>query len=175
MQLTTLVGMNSSGKTSILQAIQLVHDVCKYVFGGYENPDIQRPSFINPQWSNHYTFKSSGIIERQNSGDPDALWLNKKISTPCKIVLKLSNGVEIRVEITGREQYTLDILKDDESILSKIQEAVYQKIVEDFFLLFPTFVPPTASLPPIEQFIHHPELRQKLVQRGRNNPPARKG
>ena len=161
-QFTTLVGMNSSGKTSILQAIQLVHDVCKYVFGGYENPDLQRPSFIAPQWSSDYRFKSSGIIERQNSGDPDALWLNKKTSIPCKIALKLSDNVEIRIEITGRENYTLDILKDEETIKHKIQEPVNQKIVEDFFLLFPTFVPPTASLPPIEQFIHHPELRQKL-------------
>lgn len=161
-QFTTLVGMNNSGKTSILQAIQLVHDVCKFVFGGYVNHDIQRPSFIDPQWSSYFGFKSSGIIERQNSGDPDALWLNKKTSIPCKIALKLSDNLEIRIEITGRENYSLDILKNGETIKHKIQEPVNQKIVEDFFLFFPTFVPPTASLPPIEQFIHHPELRQKL-------------
>ena len=161
-QFTTLVGMNSSGKTSILQAIQLVHDIFKYVFGGYENPDIQRPNFIKPLWSSDHRFKSSGVIERQNSGDPDALWLNKKTSIPCKITLKLTNSFEIKLEITGREKYTLDILQNNKSICNQIQEPEYQKHIEDFFLLFPTFVPPTASLPPIEKFIYHPELKQKL-------------
>ncbi|MEH1941425.1 MAG: AAA family ATPase [Nostoc sp.] len=161
-QFTTLVGMNSSGKTSILQAIQLVHDIYKYVFGGYDNSDIQRPNFIQPLWSSDYRFKSSGVIERQNSGDPDALWLNKKTSIPCKITLKLTTGFEIKLEITGREKYTLDILENNKSISNQIQEPEYQKHIEDFFLLFPTFVPPTASLPPIEKFIYHSELRQKL-------------
>jgi len=161
-QFTTLVGMNSSGKTSILQAIQLVHDLVKYAFGGYENPDVQRPSFINILWSSDHRFKNSGVIERQNSGDPDALWLNKKTSTPCKIQLILTSGIEIKLEIKGREQYALDFLKENESIQGRIQKGEFQNFVEDFFLLFPTFVPPTASLPPIEQFIHHPELRKKL-------------
>lgn len=161
-QFTTLVGMNSSGKTSILQAIQLVHDLTKFAFGGYENRDIQRPSFVNILWSSDYRFKNSGVIERQNSGDPDALWLNKKTSIPCEIKLILTNDIEIKLKIVGRENYTLDFLKENESIQSRIQEVEYQKFVEDFFLLFPTFVPPTASLPPIEQFIYHPDLRQKL-------------
>ncbi|MFN6566170.1 AAA family ATPase [Dendronalium sp. ChiSLP03b] len=137
-QFTTLVGMNSSGKTSILQAIQLVHDIFKYVFGGYDNSDIQRPNFIKLLWSSDYRFKSSGVIERQNSGDPDALWLNKKTSIPCKITLKLTTGLEIRLEITGRENYTLDILENNKSIRDKIQEIEYQRNIEDFFLLFPT-------------------------------------
>jgi predicted ATPase len=161
-QFTTLVGMNSSGKTSILQAVQLVHDLVKFAFGGCENPDIQRPSFINILWNSDHRFKRSGVVERQNSGDPDALWLNKKTSTPCKIKLILTNGIEIKLEIKGRENYTLDILKENESIRGKIQEVEHQRFVEDFFSLFPTFVPPTASLPPIEEFISHPELKIKL-------------
>lgn len=160
-QFTTLVGMNSSGKTSILQAIQLVHDLVKYAFGGFRNPNIQRPEFDNIQWISS-SLKNSGIVERQNSGDPDALWLNKKTSNPCKITIILTNGVAISLEIKNRDTYTLDFFQNNESIRSKINNTKYQEIVEDFFCLSPIFIPPTASLPPIEQFIHHPELRKKL-------------
>ncbi len=111
-QFTALVGMNSSGKTSILQAIQLVHDMTKYAFGGYQDPYLQRPNFIDILWSSDYRFKDSGIIERQNSGDPDALWLNKKTSIPCQINLTLTNDIEIHLKIIGRGKYEIDILGD---------------------------------------------------------------
>jgi energy-coupling factor transporter ATP-binding protein EcfA2 len=163
-QFTTLVGMNSSGKTSILQSIQLIHEFFRYAFGGYSNPDLERPNFIdNIRWSYNAEYQSpSKIIDRLNSGDPDALWLNKKTSTPCELSLKLSGGIEIRLKVTTRNSYTLDLLVDNSSISSQIQEPEYQKAIEDFFSLSPTFIPPTASLPPLENFTNYPDLRQKL-------------
>jgi hypothetical protein len=162
-QFTTLVGMNSSGKTSIFQAIQFVHDVFRFTFGGYSNPDIQRPDFTTPHWSTQQSgYSPEQMINRLNSGDPDALWLNKKTSTPCELSLKLSGGIEIRLEITNRSNYILDLLVNDISVKNRTLEPEYQKLIEDFFSLSPTFVPPTASLPPLENFVNYPELRQKL-------------
>jgi len=163
LQFTTLVGMNSSGKTSILQAIQFVHDAFKFTFGGYSNSDIQRPDFTRPHWSTaEFGYGPQQMINRINSGDPDALWLNKKTSTPCEISLKLSGGIEIRLEITNKSNYTLDLLVDNISVKDRIREPEYQKVIEYFFSLSPTFVPPTASLPPWENFSNYPDLRQKL-------------
>lgn len=115
-QFTTLVGMNSSGKTSILQAIKLVHDFFQYSFGGYSNPDIQRPNFTDIRWSYNNSYQSpSKIINRLNSGDPDALWLNKKNVIPCQIALKLSQEIEVRLEVPSRDSYNLDLLVDKKS------------------------------------------------------------
>lgn len=161
-QFTTLVGMNSSGKTSILQAIQFVHDVFRFTFGGYSNSDIQRPEFVKPQWSTEYGYSPSGIINRLNSADPDALWLNKRLSTPCQISLKLSGDFEVKLEVPSRDRYILDILINGRSVKDQIQEPEYSRAIENFFSLSPAFVPPTASLPPIEQFINYSELKQKL-------------
>ena len=38
-QFTVLVGRNNGGKTSILQAIQLLHDIFVFAFGNGEQPD----------------------------------------------------------------------------------------------------------------------------------------
>jgi predicted ATP-dependent endonuclease of OLD family len=47
---TVLVGLNSSGKTSILQSIQLVDDIVRYAFGGWNGVAVERPNFSNVQW-----------------------------------------------------------------------------------------------------------------------------
>ena len=127
-QFTTLTGMNSDGKTSILQAIQLIHDFFRYVFGGHSNTDIKRPNFTNIKWS--YNFGDvvrTQIIHRINSGDPDALWLNKKTSAPCKLSLKVSGGMEVKLEIPSYEKYTLDLLINNTSIKNQVNKPEYQK------------------------------------------------
>jgi predicted ATP-dependent endonuclease of OLD family len=40
---TTLAGGNSSGKTSILQAVSLLHDFLIFVLGGKGNISLQNP------------------------------------------------------------------------------------------------------------------------------------
>ncbi len=63
-EFTTLVGVNSSGKTSILQAVQFLYDLVIFAFGNREEPD-----FTSPQWSSN----PSSQIQRLSFGDPDAL------------------------------------------------------------------------------------------------------
>lgn len=155
---TTLVGLNSSGKTSILQAIQLVCDIVVHTFGGYSNTDIARPDFSSPQWQSNPIYG----INRLTFGDPDALWLNKKTSIPCKISLKLSGGADVQLEIPGRNQYRLDILLNGISIKSAVQQPEHQQIIENLFALRPTYVPPVAGLSPMENLLNHPQLKEKL-------------
>lgn len=157
-QLTTLVGLNNSGKTSILNAVQLVYDICVFAFGGYSRRDIERPDFSSPRWSSDPSYG----VNRINLGDPDAIWLNKKTSVPCKIIVKFTGEVEVRLEIVGRNLYKLDISVNSETIKNSISELNNQKIIENIFELRPTYVPPVGGLSPSESFLHYPTLKEKL-------------
>ncbi len=155
---TTLVGLNSSGKTSILQALQLTFDICVHTFGGYARQDLLRPDFGNPQWESDPSYG----VNRLSFGDPDALWLNKITSVPCKLAVGLSGGVELHLEILGRNRYRLDVIADGQSIKKVINEPTNLKIVEDIFKLRPVYVPPVGGLSPSENFHTFPSLTQKL-------------
>ena len=41
---TCLVGLNSQGKTSILQAIRLLHDIITFAFRNGDQPDFAKPT-----------------------------------------------------------------------------------------------------------------------------------
>src|SRR5947209_5839371 len=91
-QFTVLVGANSSGKTSILQAISLLHEFCTFVFGGQDGFSVQ-----NPRWMSDPTT----LINRASPGDPEAIWLDKKTHQPCSIAAVYTDSVELRLEITS--------------------------------------------------------------------------
>jgi|GEM_PF-3539413 len=155
---TALVGLNNSGKTSILQAVQLVCDLFTFTFGGYRNRNIERPDFNNPQWSSN----PSDSINRLSFNVSEVLWLNKNTSVPCEILLNLSGGVEVRLKVKGSSNYDLDLLMRGVSIKNSIGEPQYQKIIEDIFALRATYTPPVAGMSPVEDKLNYPQLMQKL-------------
>ena len=154
-EFTTLVGLNNSGKTSILQAVQLLYDIFAHAFAFKE-----RPNFGPPQWAAN----PSQQINRISFGDPDAIWLDKKTAEACKISMMLSGNVEVRVEIMGRSHYDLDILKNESSIKQTLGEPETRQIIEDVFALRPIYVPPVGAISPTEQLVAFPELRNRLNQ-----------
>jgi hypothetical protein len=103
---TCLVGPNNSGKTSVLHAVQLLHDIFRFAFGGGPRPD-----FGNIRW----TSNPSESLQRLTL-DPDALWLHKKTAEPCKIQARLSSGIEIHLDITGRSRYSLSLTLNGSSV-----------------------------------------------------------
>ena len=150
---TTLVGVNSSGKTSILQAVQFLYDLVIFAFGNREEPN-----FANPQWSSN----PNSQIQRLSFGDPDALWLHKRTTEPCKIAAKLSDGNELTLEVTGRNNYDLDLLRNGTSIRGEVSHNLeYQSTVQEFFALRPTYVPPVGMISPTETFIPYTQLTQQ--------------
>lgn len=155
---TVLTGLNSSGKTSILQAIQLVFDIFMYAFGRYADRNSQTPNFGNPQWSSDPSYG----INRMSFGDPDALWLNKKTSEPCKLFLKVSGGIDLKLEIRGRNQYQLEMLVNGVNIQNSLETPISRKLVEELYGVNPIYVAPVAGISPAEDLLHHPQLMQKL-------------
>jgi len=156
---TCLVGLNSKGKTSVLQAVLLLHDLLVFAFGGKERPD-----FSSPRWQHN----PSHGLNRLSFGDPDAIWLQKKTSEPCKISAKLSGGIELLAEIKGRDRYEIDICRNGESIKSAIAQPENRRIIEDIFNLHPAYLPPVGAVSPTEDFMPEPQLRGEL-DKGRDS------
>ncbi len=150
---TCLVGLNSQGKTSILQAIRLLHDIINFAFQDKEQPD-----FSNPQWQSD----PSRGIKRLNFGDPDAIWLDKRTSEPCRIAAKYTEHVEVQLEITGRNRYDLDILANGKSIKSGIDDDANKQIIRDIVSLQPAYMPPVGTVSPTENLLHYPQFTQQI-------------
>jgi energy-coupling factor transporter ATP-binding protein EcfA2 len=156
---TCLVGLNSKGKTSVLQAIGLLHDIFVFAFGARE-----RPGFVNPQWDSDPSYG----LNRMSFGDPDAVWLHKRTSESCKISATFSGQVEVILEIAGRNRYKLDVNIAGNSIKEQIAQPANRQVIEDIFALRPTYVPPVGAVSPSEDFIVYPILKERL-DRGRQS------
>ncbi len=156
-QVTCLVGLNSSGKTSILQAIELLHSMLVFVFGNKQTPD-----FGNPKWRAN----PQEVLRRRNLGDPDAIWLHKRTAEPCIISASFEGNVDLKLEISGRSSYGLDLLVDDESMVPLLEKPTVRDVVQSLFSTRPTYVPPVGLVSPSEQFRHHPAI-DDLLRDGR--------
>jgi len=152
-QITCLVGLNSSGKTSILQAIRLLYDILVRVFGGADRPDFSAPKW---QWL------PEKALDRASPGDPAAVWLLKRTSEPCAVRAMLSGGIEVSLNVIGPARYELELLRGEASLRKSMEEPRSRQVVESLFKLKPMYVPPIGSLSPVEQFLHKGTLRTKL-------------
>ena len=152
-QFTCLVGFNNSGKTSILQALQLFYDIFAFAFGRGERPD-----FGTPAW----TSNPSVGLTRLGYADLDVAWLRKRTSETCKITVVLSENVEVQLGILGRRKYELDVLKDGTSIKTSMEDPEARRVVESIFDLRLVNVPPVGAVSPAENFITWPQLDSEI-------------
>ena len=152
---TTLVGLNNSGKTSILQAIKLLFDAYAFTFRGAE----VGPDFASPHWQSN----AEQLIRGVSAGDPGAIWLHKNIADPCNISASLSNGVEVKLEIRGLNLYDLDVLRGGLSIRENPVDPEHRQTVAEVYNLRPAIVPPTGSVSPAENFMSFPALQSQLA------------
>ena len=152
---TCLVGMNSRGKTSVLQAISLIHDIFVFAFGGGE-----RPQFASPRW--HASPASS--IAKLSSFDPAAIWLHRITTEPCKIGVTCAGGFSVLLEIHAQNQYQLDVQQNGTSVKSSVGDLEIQRTLVDFFDLVPELVPPVGPVSPSEQLLPYPEMQQRSDQ-----------
>lgn len=152
---TALVGCNNSGKTSILQAIQLVFDILCFTFGGKEKPDYGRP---------HWEHDPSSTFQKLSLNEPEAVWLNKKTSDPCSITLSMTGDVVIQLVIKGRTKYSMDVLHRGTSLKSSLQDANSRVIIEDLCKMQPVLVPPIGTVSSMEDFVSHDIYVSKISQ-----------
>ena len=98
--LTTLVGVNNSGKTSVLQAVSLLVSSLPVVVAScadVRNDILQRTVDLNP-----------AIVKL---GVPGYDWLLPSAEAPFRIVGAFSNGCTVTIEMKGRGRfcYTVEV------------------------------------------------------------------
>lgn len=152
---TCLAGPNNGGKTSLLHAIKLLFDVYRFALGNKSQPD-----FSNIRWES----SPEESIRRLSFGDPDAIWLKKRTTEPCRISALLEDQTKLSLEIQGPSKYSLDIMLDGTSIRGKPVETRWQERLHAVFRLNPAFVPPVGSVSPAERFLSHPQFVQSADQ-----------
>jgi energy-coupling factor transporter ATP-binding protein EcfA2 len=152
---TCIAGPNSGGKTSVLQAIQLVQKLVVFSFGNQNKPD-----FASPGWDSN----PEQLLWRAAAGDEDAIWLNKNLGDPARVRLHLSDDVQVSVKLEGRNRYKLDVLKNGKSLKGTTDDAASRAIIQDIFEMNPVYVPPLGAIPPSEQMLTRPQLQQHLNQ-----------
>lgn len=150
---TSLVGPNNSGKTSILQAIQLFHNIFIYSLGNGNTPNL-----TNFQESSD----PSSQITKVSFGDPDAIWLQKNTTNPCKITVVFSNGYEVYLEISGLNRYKINIQKEGLSLNRNLNEPSHAEAITEIYNLKPLFVPSMSAVSSVERFIAFPNLQNQL-------------
>jgi len=156
---TCLVGLNSRGKTSILQAIQLLHDLVLLTFGNKEYPNYSHPS-----WS----VQSPNSSRKLGLSDFAAIWLSKRTSEACKIEANYTNGARALLEITGNHTYALDIQSGGMSLKKNTGNPLYQELIKEIYALRPVYVPPVGMISPDEEMLYYPAMSDK-VDAGRHS------
>jgi predicted ATPase len=156
-QFTCLVGLNNCGKTSVLQAISLLHDILRFAIYGNSQVAVNTNP---PQWEAN----PEQALNRLNFADPDAIWLFKKTSEPCRIVAKFTENVEVHLDVKGRYRYGLDILTNGTSIKNRTEDPASIDVLRKLTSIRPVFVPPVGPISPLEQFIPHVAMQQQLDQ-----------
>ncbi len=155
---TNFAGLNSGGKTTVLQAIKFVFDLVRVVFGNE----------IRPSFGEHINWESNPerVIQQFSFNDPDAIWLNRNTTNPCRITVKLDGDIEIDAQVFGRNRYTIDIRKGSVAFRPNPLGDKEKKVIIDILALKAIFVPPIGGTSPSEKFLTQPQMKEEL-QKGR--------
>jgi ABC-type cobalamin/Fe3+-siderophores transport system ATPase subunit len=155
---TNLVGLNSRGKTSILQAIEFVHELVSLAIKRNGQLD-----FDNIQWE----FGPQNILSRYSLSDPVALWFDKNTSCPCCVSAQIGDKIFIDAKVTGPSKCQLDLRIDGISKrgqpLGTEERSALQSLLDDNAI----YLPPLGATSGLEKLLPYPVFQQHL-QEGRH-------
>ena len=142
----TLVGGNSSGKTTILQAIKFLHDV----IAGRE-----------------FTGRIDHLCQRISASDPAAFWFGKADNEPCNIEAKFSGDVSVRLIVKRQHQFELFITRGNATLgptkaPRDLEESEWQGTLSQLRAIQPLFVPPVGILRPLENWQQYRQIQGTL-------------
>jgi len=157
-QFNVLIGENNSGKTTLLQAIQLVYDSINFLFGKGEHPrftGISWKSDLRPQISR------LGVIDR------DLLFF-KKVPEGLQISAKWDNGLQMNFNTIQKDVFKFELLENGKSISNNINDPHVQELIKSVYSIRAFLLPPVSTISPDEPFITRPDMDSRQAQ-GRYN------
>ena len=156
---TVLIGENNSGKTSILQVIQLIYDGFHFLFG---NDTYPRFEGLNWQINLNNPISKFGLSKNE------LIFFKKKISPDVQLQAKWDNGLELKLNASRGTNFQFELFKDGELIRNNITDPQLQELIEGIYHSNAILLQPVGTITPTENFIAYPELVQRLA-RGKFN------
>ncbi len=155
---TVLIGENNSGKTSVLQAIQLVYESIQVLFGGGEHP---RFTGINWQVDLTQPLSHFGLSDTE-------LIFFKKVPEGLQISAKWSNGLQLNLSAFQKTAFNFELFENGTSIADKLNEPRVQELIISVYSSKAIMLPPVGTISPNETFIARPHMDAQQAQ-GRYN------
>ena len=155
---TVLIGENNSGKTSVLQAIQLVYESIQVLFGGGEHP-----IFTGINWQ----VNLEQPISRLGLSNTELIFF-KKVPEGLHISAKWSNGLQLNFSATQKTVFNFELFENGTPITDKLNETHVQELITSVYSSKAIMLPPVGTISPDETFIPRPQM-DALQAQGRYN------
>lgn len=157
-QFNVLIGENSSGKTSLLQAIQLVYDSIQFLFGAGEHP-----RFTGINWK----INLEQPISRFGLSNTDLIFF-KKIPEGLQISAKWDNGLQLNCSSINKTMFKFELLENGTPISDRLDDLRIQQLITSVYSIKAVMLSPVGTISPHEDFITRPQMNQLHTQ-GRYN------
>jgi len=157
-QFNVLIGENSSGKTSLLQAIQLVYDSIQFLFGAGEHP-----IFTGINWQ----INLEQPISRFGLSNTNLIFF-KKIPEGLQISAKWDNGLQLNCSSIKKTMFKFELLENGTPISDRLDDLRIQELIKSVYSIKAVMLSPVGTISPHEIFITRPQMNQLHTQ-GRYN------
>lgn len=152
-QFNVLVGENGSGKSTILEAIQLLHDSLRWSFLDGETPSVESQRGIN---ISHLPFQKLTLDQR------DSLWFQKDSTKNIELKGSFDNGLSLHLRSGSGDSFSISLKindtpfdRDNEDHVNAL-EVIYKTRTE--------ILPPIGTISAQEQYCSYPQLKQFEIQ-----------
>ena len=112
---TVLVGENNSGKTSILQAIKLLHDAVRRVFRNQVEPVFVDP---DPLWKIDF----NPLANQLALASPEIIWFEKRLSETLNIKAHYNDNLTVTIHSKQMGPFECDITINGDSVKNQLQK-----------------------------------------------------
>ena len=153
-----LIGENNSGKTSVLQAIQLVYESIQVLFGRGEHP-----RFTDTIWQ----VNLERPISRFGLSDTELIFF-KKVPDGSRISAKWSNGLQLNFSTAHKTAFKFELFENGTSITDKLNDPRVQELITSVYSSKVIMLPPVGTIAPNETFIARPQMDAQQAE-GRYN------
>jgi predicted ATPase len=153
-----LIGENYSGKTSVLQAIQLVYESIQVLFEGGEHP-----RFTGISWQ----VNLEQPISRLGLSATELIFF-KKVPAGLRISAKWSNGLQLNFSTVHKTAFNFELFENGTSIADKLNDPRVQELITSVYSSKVIMLPPVGTISPNETFIARPQMDTQQAQ-GRYN------
>jgi energy-coupling factor transporter ATP-binding protein EcfA2 len=143
-----LIGENNSGKTSVLQAIQLVYESIQVLFGRGEHP-----RFTDIIWQ----VNLERPISRFGLSDTELIFF-KKVPDGLRISAKWSNGLQLNFSTAHKTAFKFELFENGTSITDKLNDPRVQELITSVYSSKVIMLPPVGTISPNEEFIARPQM-----------------